>query len=210
MSTAVRHTFHTASDPSGESAESLFRGHGDASAEIVRPQPIMISTSDTLHAFDLFQPEPRTRAAEEPEPEILPAREPQSTAIVPISDGQFSRQVARALDAPVERPPLSLPLGGVAPTEREIASARALMIGWIAAIGIAAFAFLAQGPSLTPRTTVAEPESPPAVVETPPAAPRGDIRLEAPPVTPPARTRKAGREPAAAPASVPPAAQPRQ
>jgi hypothetical protein len=205
MSNAVRQTFHTASDPSGESTEPLFRGQGDV-ADSVRTQPIVISSSEVMHAFDLFHPEPGASSAEEPEPEVLPSREPQSAAVVSFSDGQFARQVGRALDAPLPSPspPLSLPLGGVAPTDREIASARALMIAWIAAMVIAAFAFLGQGPSLTPRSTAQEPPPAPPVVQAPPAAEPGDIRLEAPAVKPAARPRKAVREPAAAPAPVPP------
>ena len=121
---------------------------------------------------------------------------------MPIADGQFARQVARALDAPVPLPPtFDLPLGGVAPTDREIASARALVGGWIAACAIAAFAFLAQGPTLTARPEDAAPA--PAIEEARASKP-GDIRLnpEAAPKPAAPRAKKTTVKPA--PAVAPP------
>jgi len=164
-----------------------------------RPRhPIVVATADSQYAFDLFQPEPVGGAA------ALAMPAPAAPApIVDIADGQFARHVARALETPA--PALNLPLGGVAPTAREIASARALMIGWFAAISIAAFAFLSQGPSVTTRS---EPpsEPPSAPVET--RSLPGDIRLEAPPAKPAtARPRKSARDPR--PAAPSPAEQPR-
>ena len=95
-------------------------------------------------------------------------------------DGRFARQVATAVDTPTTQ--LALPLGGIAPTEREIASARAVMVGWVAACAIAAFAFLAQGPSLAPRP--AEAQAPPVEVPRSDGSQRpGDIRLAPEPAT---------------------------
>ena len=215
MSHAVRHGFHIGSDPVDRGGDAVLRASGDAHAEFMTgaPAPIEISPADVLRAFDLFQPEPGTQSVEDDPSDNGFPPEPLPPAIVSFSDGQFARQVARALDSP---PPaqLSLPLGGVAPTDREIASARALMIGWIAALGIAAFAFLAQGPSVTTRSTTSEPEVPPVVeappvVEPPQTTGRGDIRLEAPSPQPAPRPRKTVRKPAESTVSATASQQPR-
>lgn len=196
MSNAARHSFHTTSDPTGVANVTASGGNDPlASARAGTTQaPILIARADAMRAFDLFQPEPSENEALDTEPAPSP--------VVPMADGQFARQVARALDAP--RPAatgLNLPLGGVAPTERQIAAARALIVGWIAACAIAAFAFLSQGPSVTSRTEDSAP-APPA--EEARASVPGDIRLDpaAAPKPPASRARKTAREqaPAAAPA----------
>ena len=119
------------------------------------------------HAFDLFLPEPDGV----PSGALTPA-----PAALDFPDHQFARRVARALDAPATE--IRLPLGGIAPTDREVASARALMVGWAAACGIAVFAFFSQGPSLSPRESqVAAPVVAAASVEKPRSG--GDITLPA-------------------------------
>src|SRR5262249_37402155 len=103
--------------------------------------------------------------------------------------------------------PLNLPLGGLPPTEREIASARALIVGWIAASSIAAFAFLAQGPSLTARPAeAAAAPAPSPVVPAAPASQPGGIRLDpaAAPKAVPARAKRTSREPAPSPLATKP------
>lgn len=197
MSNAVRHSFHTESDPDGFGtlASALDPPPGEVPE---RPTPILIARADAVRAFDLFQPEPGEFAAFD--------SPPMPPAVVPIADGQFARQVARALDAPPPaNQPLHLPLGGVAPTEREIAAARALIVGWIAACAIAAFAFLAQGPTITARPEETAASQPPVAAAAPGSQP-GDIRLDpaAAAKPAPARAKKTAREPAPSPAGAKP------
>ena len=195
MSNAARHSFHTAFDPEGVANLAAARADDDrvSADDRVQPAPIVIGSADASRAFDLFQPEPSELSAFDAEPTPSP--------VVPIADGLFARQVARALDAPQPvTATLNLPLGGVAPTDREIASARALILGWIAACAIALFAFLAQGPTVTTRPEDTAPA--PSIEEARTAQP-GDIRLdpEAAPKPAAPRPRKATRE--QAPAVVP-------
>jgi hypothetical protein len=207
MSNAVRHSFHTATDPHGVANFASGRGNADvrSTEPESQPTPILIARADAIRAFDLFQPEPGEFATTSPG-----VAAPTAAAVVPIADGQFAREVARALDTPQPAPaPLNLPLGGVAPTDREIASARALMIGWIAAFAIAAFAFLAQGPTVTTRPGEAAP--PPAPKVEAGTSQPGDIKLNpevaAKPATP--RAKRVNREATpAAPASSAPSSKP--
>ena len=195
MSNAARHSFHTESDPAGVVNPASAGGYGSLAPAGDRQAPIVIASADTMRAFDLFQPEPSDLQAFDSE--LSPA------PVVPIADGQFARQVARALDEPQPvATGLNLPLGGIAPTEREIASARALMVGWIAACAIAAFAFLSQGPSVSSRAE--DPAPAPAIEESRASLP-GDIRLDPTAAPKPAATRakKATREPAPAAAPKP-------
>jgi hypothetical protein len=177
MSNAVRQSFHAASDPTGIANVAAVRANADSpsSEAETRPVPILIASSDGVRAFDLFQPETGDFTAAE---ELAPFdAEPAASAAVPIADGQVARPVAPALDTrgPVTTP-LNLPLGGIAPTDSEVAAARALIVGWIAACGIAVFAFLSQGPTVTGRLDETPP--PPPAVDAPPAAQAGDIRLD--------------------------------
>ena len=193
MSNAARHSFHTESDPAGVANQASTGGYGVVAPTGGAQTPILIASADEMRAFDLFQPEPSDLEAFDSE---LPP-----SPVVPIADGQFARQVARALDAPQPvASSLNLPLGGIAPTEQEIASARALIVGWIAACAIAAFAFLSQGPSLTARV---EDSAPATVVDEARASLPGDIRLEPAAAAKPTATRakKITRQPgpAAAP-----------
>src|SRR5262245_8439430 len=183
MSNAVRHSFHQNEDSSEQAQfEALAK----------TAPPIVVAQADIDHAFDLFQPEPtgRTPVTQLPAPNEGPA------AVVDFSDGHFARQVARALETPPPAP--VLPLGGIAPTEREIAAARTLMIAWLAAFAMAAFAFFSQGPSLSTRSgDEAAPPPPAAASEQPaqatqPAQQPGDIRLE------PSHDASAGRSKASA------------
>jgi len=198
MSNAARHSFHTESDPSGVVNPASAGGYGALAPSSGAQAPIVIASADAMRAFDLFQPEPSDLQAFDSE--LSPA------PVVPIADGQFARQVARALDAPQPVTGLNLPLGGIAPTEREIASARALMVGWIAACAIAAFAFLSQGPSVSSRAEDSAPApavdtaQPPVAVEETRASRPGDIRLDPAAAAKPAATRakKVTREPAPA------------
>jgi hypothetical protein len=192
MSNAARHSFQTESDPSEVVNPASAGGYGALASAGGGQAPIVIASADAMRAFDLFQPEPSDLEAFDSEPSPSP--------VVPIADGQFARQVARALDAPQPATGLNLPLGGIAPTEREIASARALMVGWIAACAIAAFAFLSQGPSVSGRAEDSAPA--PAIEETRASLP-GDIRLDPAAAAKPGATRakKVTRDPA--PAAVP-------
>jgi hypothetical protein len=193
MSNAVRHSFHTASDPGSLANVTAARGNtADPGDGDLRPAPIVIPSPEVSRAFDLFQPEPGETGRADLDSAF--ASEASSPPVVSIADGQFARQVARALDVPAPDPgALNLPLGGIAPTDREVAAARAVIVGWIAACGIAAFAFLSQGPTLTARPDEATPPPP---IDTPQTTNRGDIRLD-PAATPKPsspRAAKAGRE----------------
>jgi hypothetical protein len=202
MSNAVRHSFHTASDPTGIANIPAARVNVEAGPPGVegRPVPILIGSAEGARAFDLFQPEPGDLPSASDVSTF--AAEPTAASVVPIADGQFARQVARAFDVPQrEATTFNLPLGGVAPTDREVAAARALIVGWIAACGIAAFAFLSQGPTLTPRPEDTAQQAP--AVEAPSAVQPGDIRLDpAPAKLSPPRAKKSSRQdvPAAEPA----------
>jgi hypothetical protein len=176
MSSAVRHPFQTPPNAAPERQPSA-------------PAPIVIPSPDVMRALDLFQPEPANG--------VWP--EPASADVVPFADGQFARQVARALEAP----PTEAAWSSAGPSDAEVASARALVIAWIAACAIAVFAFLSQGPTLSMR----DPEAPAETIEaaTPPG--RGDIRLEANTKVAPTRPKKSERAPAP-PASPAPPPQP--
>jgi hypothetical protein len=123
------------------------------------------------HAFDLFLPEPDGKS-----PAALASGLATATPALNFPDREFGEPSVRALDA--QEPDVRLPLGGIAPTDREVASARARMVGWAAACGIAVFAFLAQGPSLSPRESqAARPAVAAPSVDKPQS--RGDITLSA-------------------------------
>ena len=206
MSSSVRHSFHTAADPNGL---GLTGGSvpAEPAAEPKRPVPIVVSSSDAQGAFDLFQPEPTNRPSPVPMP--LVSLTPGAT-VAEFSQGQFSRQVARALSqqpAAVEAPETA------GPSAAEVASARALTIAWLTAALIAFFAFLSQGPTISSSRTADDAVKPPAATDSPaaPAALRpGDIRLDAPAEKPAqaVKARKPAPKPATPASDTPPQPQP--